>query len=161
MALRPIVYRGIVTEKKVERQASERLPTLVPKEPSPGLRISISHSILTIRSDAGINIWGPGYLFLTRWWVNDKPFIAKQSPFSARTRTGGVGTGETPTNTLQVRLQLDLKALGATKGDKIGLQLLHCDDGWEWVATGLSVIPKGWETDVLPELSNRIDFTAE
>jgi len=161
MALRPIVYQGAVKGKKVEREPSERLPRLVPNEPSPGLRVSVSHGIVTIKSDAGINIWGPGYLFLTRWWVNGKPFIADQLPFSERHRTGGIGTSEAPTHSLQVRLQMDLKALGAKKGDKIGLQLLHCDDGWEWVEAGLSFIPKGWQTEVLPELSNRVDFVAE
>lgn len=58
-------------------------------------------------------------------------------------------------------LDVSLEKLGTKPGDKIGLQLLHCDDGWDFVMSTRRNIPKGWKRALLPELSNQIEFIAK
>ena len=105
---------------------------------------------------------------LARWWVNDRPLVPQQTPWANRVVYFGHGP-KGITHEASFPFSLDLRALRAEKGDKIGLQLLYCEDGWEWVAcegrwdwdTGERINRLlDWGSSVLPMLSNRVDFIA-
>ena len=61
---------------------------------------------------------------------------------------------------LNLRLKLDPSALGANNGDRIGVQLLYCPQGWNWVGieAGKALLEKAESGQVLPRLSNRAEF---
>jgi hypothetical protein len=160
MSVRAIVMAGTLDGKTIATERSQPLPELIPRKPTPGFRISEANGLLTVRSEAQFETGDPAPSFLVRWWVNDKPFIPQQVP---EDRAFGYLAleGEQPVREVQWRLELDLAKLQAKNGDKVGLQLLHCDDGWEWANGGRSSIRKGWNRVVLPELSNRIEFVAK
>jgi len=110
----------------------ERLPTCLPRGTHPAIRAEVrsdAHStVLTVTAAASIYTCHPKDHFLTRWWVNGKPFIPK--PVMAHLSEGnGVLTRGTR---LRLHLLLNPAKLGAKKGDRIRLQLLYCHRGWRW-----------------------------
>lgn len=160
------VFEGTVEGKKIARPASERLPTLVPEQPSMELKVSAAGDLLTLRSEAGFGL-GPQAEVLTRWWVNDKPFIPEPLPQGKRLGTvSGVRMETkdpipaTPPKEIVFRLDLDLRALKANNGDRIGLQLLYCHNGWDEVSEKRTTVRMGWKSDIAPRLSNRVEWIA-
>ena len=100
--------------------------------------------------------------FLVRWWVNGKPFVPRRArPARREGDTEFVFDSRPVEDFGQKRLRLDMRfppeALGAKKGDRIGVQFLHCGNGWTvlWpdLLSGL-----GDSNRPFPRLSNRVEF---
>jgi hypothetical protein len=153
--MQPIVFEGNVGATIIQRHSGERLPTIVPAAEDPGLKLAWREGTLRVTSDVDINLSRPDWHFLTRWWVNDRPFIPKQMG-SLLDQNGRVIMGKT----LDLRVAFDPAKIGAKPGDRIGLQLFHCPQGWTF-ATGLMEQLADLSRDTpLPRLTNRIDFVA-
>lgn len=164
-ATRPIVVSGVVEGRKIHRPPEERLPALVPTTPDPSLKLTAEQDVLTVRCKNGFGKGGPGERLLARWWVNGRPFIPKESagdfsPKSAFLRTFSRVDWE-PAEHQEIRLRLDPDPgrLWANSGDRIGLQLLSCESGWQQAA-GDRTLNQGQERDAPPLLSNRVEFRA-
>ncbi len=108
---------------------------------------------IVIRADSEFTTSRPDYHFLARWWVNGKPFVPKQSDtlweFSGYGRVS---------EEKELRLEFEFRPerLGAKPGDKIGLQLLHCESQWAWC--GLEKIGASRTHGENVRVSNRIEF---
>jgi RNA polymerase sigma factor (sigma-70 family) len=100
----------------------------------------------------------PDRHFLARWWINGTPFVPSRQERCGLRASGKVTTG----NRLDLLLEFDPARFEAAPGDRIGLQLLYCRDGWEFAADEMSKMVNA----ILDEgprflLSNRIEFVAE
>jgi hypothetical protein len=153
--MRPIVFEGNVGATVVQRHHGERLPTIVPAVEDPGLKLTWHEGTLRVTSDVAINLSRPDWHFLTRWWVNGRPFIPKEMG-SLLDQNGRVIMGKV----LELRLALDPAKIGAKPGDRIGLQLLHCPQGWTLAAGVMEQLADLSRDLPLPRLTNRIDFVA-
>jgi hypothetical protein len=133
---------------------ADDLPTLLPVAPKEGFKISLQGEELVMESKTKFITSRPPHRFLARWWVNDKPFAPAQvMDFKDLVDHGRVAEEK------QVRVPLDFmpQRVGATGGDKIGLQILYCSSGWDWCG--------GWQgfasrTSHTMWLSNKMEFTA-
>jgi acetyl esterase/lipase len=131
------------------------LPALFPSAPTPGFRISVQDDDVLIRAETEFTTSHPDYHLLTRWWVNDKPFVPRQIKESwVYPGYGLVHEGKE----LRVPLHFSPARLRAKPGDKIGLQLLYCPGEWEW-CNRMGLV-KGLVFPDAPWLSNRTDFVA-
>lgn len=157
--MRATVVKGLVNGKITQWQPKKELPTLIPSKPTGSLNCSIKGDLVTIDSEIGLQD-GVCLHFLTRWWVNDKPFVTKQVSVSELEYPLDFNRSDKPVRRFQFRLDLNRKALKAKAGDRIGLQLLYCPD-WDWVDSSRSKIAKGWKGNDWPMLSNRIEFVAD
>jgi hypothetical protein len=131
------------------------LPTVVPTKPAWWFKVSVDGDDVLIHSALEFTASRPDYHFLTRWWVNDKPFVPKQ----IKHLFGIAGYGRLYQDT-QKRIPLKLmpQHLGAKPGDKIGLQLLYCPNQWALFTEHESLDGFGGPEE--PWLSNRVDFIA-
>jgi hypothetical protein len=123
------------------------LPRYLPVKES-GLKISVSKKMILIESSSGIIASRPYKRFLARWWVNEKAVLLCASPNNWLDTSG---------NDLEVRQQklllpidTDLQELKVDPNDRIGLQLLYCEQGCVRGGIGKNVLL----------LSNRLNFRA-
>jgi hypothetical protein len=134
------------------------LPTLLPSDDKPALTIKMDGKEITIRAESEFTSSRPDYHFLARWWVNGKPFVPKQ----AETLWAFSGYGRVSTDK-ELRLGVTVRPdrLGAKTGDKIGLQLMHCEGEWDWVRSGARGKYASSKADgPSVRVSNRIEFIA-
>jgi hypothetical protein len=133
-----------------------KLPTFLPDDDKPALTIKRIGKELVIRADTKFTTSRPERHFLARWWVNGKPFVPKQTDkFLIFAGYGAVQEDE------ELRVEFDFRPerLGAKPGDKISLQLMHCESCWDWcadefLATAHASSKRGENIRV----SNRIEF---
>jgi hypothetical protein len=144
---------------KADKQRMGDLPTLLPKDDKPGLKIKLDGKEILITAETEFTDSRPDYHFLARWWVNDKPFVPKQ----AETLWDYMGYGRVSEDKeLRVEVEFRPERLGAKAGDKIGLQVMHAEGEWTWCA-GSSLSKRGGrqrkDGEIL-RVSNRIEFVA-
>lgn len=131
-----------------------RLPTLLPSAQEPTLTIAKEGKVVVIRAETAFTTSRPDYHFLARWWVNGKPFVPKQiDQFRDFAGYGLVSEGKE----LRVEFDFHPERLGATRGDKIGLQLMHSEGAWNWCADS-HLGKRGASRSDNVRVSNRIDF---
>jgi hypothetical protein len=129
------------------------LPTFLPSNRRPGFKIALQGKDLVVTSDTAFHVGSPALRCLVRWWVNDRPFVPHQVPAFSRLNCHELLRKE---KEFRVNLAFVPERLGAKIGDKIGVQLLYCHDGWTWCGDrdfGPGGPGAAW-------LSNRIDFIA-
>ncbi len=145
------------------------LPQLMPTEPDPGVKLQVSGALLIITLDHGIQPEFPDEKFLTRWWINGKPFTPelKPSQFSSYydMRHNGAHTIENSATEICFQVEFHPEILGAKKGDRIGVQLLLCPHGWEssgpepWAKQLDAMAPDDIDARFQqPRMSNRVTF---
>ncbi len=153
----PIAFEGTLNGRQVRKPGSEALPRLAPAKPDGTLTVKLKGKDLLVSSKTEIITARPDWHFLTRWWVNDRPYVPEQMRAYAD-QNGAVIKGRK----LLLRMDFDPGRLGAAKGDKIGLQILYCKHGWRLVLPAherLAAAMGDWQEPVLL-LSNRVDFVA-
>lgn len=119
------------TGKGVLLDPQQDLPRLVPREPSPGLRLDGEGTLLTLRSAEDIVTSLPETHFLARWWVNGEPWVPE---FTVAGRARESIAREVTGRTLRLELDFDNALLRSRSGDRVVLQLLYVDSGWDLVA---------------------------
>ena len=98
---------------------------------------------------------GPIIIFL-RWWVNDTPFVPKQTDELWVFDGYGLVSEDTE---LRLEFEFHPERLGAKPGDKIGLQLMHAEAEWAWCAGSFLGKGTGGRGGIMGvRVSNRIDF---
>jgi hypothetical protein len=135
------------------------LPRFLPADEKPRLTIKMEGKEIVIRAEAEFTTSRPDRHFLARWWVNDKPFVPKQTDKSWEIAGYGRVSED---KELRLDFRFRPERLGAKPGDKIGLQLMHSEGGWAWcagssLAHGASASRKHGEN---VSVSNRIAFEA-
>ncbi len=124
----PSFVPGTAPGAKAKSLAGEHLPTLIPEKAGNMLTVKANGTDLIIESQKEIILARPDWHFLTRWWVNGKPYIPTQmEAFSDQ--NGMVAVGKR----LLLHLKFDPQRVGAKQGDQVELQLLYCLNGWELV----------------------------
>jgi hypothetical protein len=108
-----------------------RLPTLLPSDERPSLMIKFDGKEMVIRAESKFTTSRPDYHFLARWWVNDKPFVPKQTDKLWDFLGYGLVSED---KELRLEFEFRPERLGAKPGDKIGLQLMHSEGEWAWCA---------------------------
>ena len=140
-------YYGQKTETGVKR-----------KEPFP-LKLAVSGGAFVVGSKVAL-LDRPDEYLLARWWVNGKAVVppapkAKTGEQAEKART------ETVTGTKEMKVALRLPAyLGRLKvGDKVSVQVMHCDGGYSRLgAEAVAQLVNGWPA-FAPMLSNELTFT--
>ncbi len=126
--LTPVIHSSEGPAGKIRRSSDGRLPGLVPREAG-GLQVTVRGTDLLIESREEIIVARADWHFLVRWWINGKPYRPTTTLKQFSDANGVVIKGKR----LLLRLDFDPKALGAKPGDKVELQLLYCQGGWEFV----------------------------
>lgn len=149
------------------------LPQLFPTIPDDGLKLTAARSLLIATMDEGIEPQYPDEKFLTRWWINGKPFVPKSAPMPVSNqyfmRHNGALALEEFAKEVCFQVEFHPEILGAKKGDVIGVQLLLCPAGWsysgpvpEMQQIALAEEPKQAPADAehiqIARLSNRVNF---
>lgn len=129
------------------------------KEPFP-LKLSISgDAFFAIGSKVRL-VNRPDEYLLARWWVNGKTIV----PPAPKTKAGAQAEKartETVTGTKEMKVALRLPAyLGGLKvGDKVSLQVMHCDGGYSRLGgEAVAQLVHAWPA-FAPMLSNELTFT--
>jgi len=142
------------------------LPQLIPDQPDPQTQLKRVGNNLVVTMSQELEIYFPDDHFLTRWWVNDKPYVPDPNAVDADAPMARALAAHV-WNVKEVRFDLDFRPerLGAKKGDKIGVQLLFCPEGWQRCEDQLQqdqVALQAAERDPPPTgisfSSNRVDF---
>jgi hypothetical protein len=157
IALPNVDHHGPVAFVEPGKVTKGDLPTFFPDERKPSLTIKKNGNAIVIRAEKEFTTSRPDYHFLARWWVNDKPFVPKQT--ESLWAFDGYGL---VSEDKEMRTEVDFRPerLGAKAGDKIGLQLMHAEGQWDWCAytvhkkLGASKYKNGEPVRV----SNRIEF---
>jgi len=129
------------------------LPHLLPEAPEEGFTLTRVGGRLRVASTKPFLVYRPDFHFLGRWWINGRPFIPPPDR-SYEAQNGIVIEGRV----LSIDLEFLPARCGAKPGDRIGLQLLYGDDGWQFVQGGAELAaphgttPRAW-------LTNRIEWT--
>ena len=104
------------------------LPQLIPDQPDTHTQLQMADNVL-IFTGPKINWLFPQNYFLTRWWINDQPYVPSptDAEVSAQAYSGAVPYKD-PSS---VRFNLDFhpERMGVKKGDKVGVQVLNCPNG--------------------------------
>ncbi len=128
------------------------------KEPFP-LKLSISAGAFAIGSKVGL-VNRPDEYLLARWWVNGKAVV----PPAPKAKTGAKAEkarAETAARTKTMTVALRLPAyLGRLKaGDKVSVQVMHCDGGYSRLGgEAVAQLVHAWPA-FAPMLSNELTFT--
>lgn len=144
--------RGIVVKKSHEDDPE--------KDDCPPLNMELQDGILVITPPQSLLYW-IDYLMLARWWVNGEPVVASRGDGQFQ-----VMLQRDPTYVQQLKAALALPdSLGSLKpGDRVGVQVLYCPDGYLPVAAkrGHGVNPLnalfGPDRLAVPIESNRVEF---
>ena len=138
------------------KEKSGDLPTLLPTDKSPKLAIKIDGDNVIIRSEKELHAKHASLYLLTRWWVNDKPFVPQQADSFWDSLRMGILEFE---KELPMALSFSPGLIGAKPGDKIGLQILYCESEWSWIGPRMHGHSAKLDGANL-RLSNRVDFVA-
>ncbi len=142
------------------------LPEFIPDRPDAGIQLTLKGSTLIVKLDEELSVVYPDVAFLTRWWVNNKPFIPKlEFQDSQRNGTGAAGR----VKEVHFVMEFHPEVLGVKKGDRVGVQLLYCLGGWEYVGVAqmaqaqepraqLADKSEDMQIPSISRLSNRINF---
>ncbi len=101
------------------------LPQLLPKAVDVGFHLSIQGNELSVNASSEFIVVRPDWHFLTRWWVNGRPFIPRQVK-NWSDQNGIISHGKKAYMTMD----FDPSRLEAGRGDRISLQLLYSESGW-------------------------------
>ena len=147
------------------------LPQLLPAKPDAGIKLSVKDNQLIVKLDDDVSDYflDEDETFLTRWWVNGKPFIPKLDTPALRNRARAAAQAANAGSEVEVRFQVEFhpEFLGLKKGDTVGVQLLYCPHGWECTGPELikeaaaamqKSVPIKAEQIHISRLSNRVDF---
>lgn len=136
-----------------------KLPALLPSDEEPSLAIKLEGKEIVITTKSNFTTSRPDYHFLARWWVDGKPFVPKQTESLSSFNGYGRVSEE---KELRVNFKFRPERLGAKRGDKIGLQLMHAESEWSWCAgTSLGKGNGAMRKDGnYVRVSNRIEFDA-
>ena len=97
--------------------------------------------------------------FLARWWLNDRPLVARTAAVARMINRGRAVRYE---NMLKVAFALPETLKHAQVGDRVGLQVAYCPSGWELIppapAAFLAQAAGPPQELTVPVLSNRLDF---
>ena len=110
------------------QHTSGSLPVLLPAEIDSDFRLSRKGDELSITSSRKFLIVRAYRHLLCRWWVNGKPFVPHQAEVRAA-ENGVVSWG----NKLYITMDFDPARLGASRGDRVTLQILYSESGWETI----------------------------
>ncbi len=145
------------------------LPRLLPEQPDPKIKLQVSGALLIVTLDHVIQPKCVDEKFLSRWWINGKPFVPKPeapafSMFYSMRHNGMVLRDSATEVGFQVEFHPDI--LGAKKGDAIGVQLLLCPMGSEYAGPEPGGMPEIGEGEFgnkdlpfwLPRMSNSVTF---
>lgn len=140
--------------------ANRPLPELISATPDPGIQLALKGNELIVKLDQEIALTFEDDCFLTRWWVNGKPFIPKLEPTRFH---GGMHDGlDSRYKELHYKMEFDPAVLGLKKSDIVGVQLLECPNGWRYIGPADGMPQGEWFRKEYPvaisRLSNRIDF---
>lgn len=162
---RAIPLRGPAESGKSPWSSDSPLPQLDPRAPT--FRLSMNGQELSLSAEHPFEFqtFKEHERLLSRWWVNNKPFVpSRQLTQELQAVFGDVKI----TKELRFRLELDPEAIGAKKGDKIGLQLRYAPEAVQWPVRGLELmwldekyLDQQLSCPTLPIVSNRVDFTAK
>ena len=108
----------------------QALPVLILDRPDPSVHLKMVDSTLIVTLPEPMSNDYPSDRFLTRWWVNDKPFAPDPNVVQAMERAELGQAGDA--TEIDFPIDFHPERLGAKKGDKIGVQLLVCPYGWEY-----------------------------
>jgi hypothetical protein len=108
------------------------LPRLLAAEPHPGFKLEAAAGALNLTSDREIVATDPDRRFLARWWVNGEPYVPESSTPEPERLLDGFGRLITAKR-VRLHLDFDPARIGARQGDRVGIQLLYVDGGWELV----------------------------
>jgi len=107
---------------------STRLPQLFPDSDKPEIHISLDGNNLSVTLNQKQAFWSyPQDSFLTRWWVNDKPWIP--DPVDRENLHRSEEGFASLRNNVQLHIAFHPDRLHVKKGDKVGLQLLYTPGG--------------------------------
>ena len=136
------------------------LPQLIPATPDPGIHLAIQGNWLTVKFDKPItDVAASADHFLTRWWVNGKAFTPEIDGV-VNVEGGGEQAAPSPASEVRFRIQFHPDLLHAKKGDTIGVQLLHCPQGYIQNGTDEPMTSDPDDTDpALSRLTPRLEFT--
>jgi hypothetical protein len=134
-----------------------KLPMLLPGDETPSLSIEMKGKEIVIRAASEFTTSRPDFHFLARWWVNDKPFVPRQ--IDKLWVFNGYGR-VSEDKELRVEFEFRPERLGAKPGDKIGVQLMHCERRWVWCDGSLQMhaFASSRKSENV-RVSNRIEFT--
>ena len=151
----PVVDNLEIAFVETGKSKTGALPAFLPIDKL-GLTIKMENDEIVICGKSEFTTSRPDYHFLARWWVNDKPYVPKQS----ETLWGFDGYGLVRQGKeLRLPFQFQSERLGAKPGDKIGMQLMHSAGEWAWCSPTLQKIGSSRQKDSDPiRISNRIDF---
>jgi len=88
--------------------------------------VTVSGSDLIVEADKDIILARPDWHFLARWWVNGTPYIPEQLE-RFEDMKGMMIVGKR----LLLHLDFEPARIGARPSDKVELQLLYCEYGWD------------------------------
>lgn len=161
-----VLRDGVQLAADKEREGAP-LPRLATLEPDPKLKLSMRGMTLTLRADDRLHVNDPREEILTRWWINGEPCQDRGGLRTPHDLIDGQEMLKRRIDAKEVRLELrfDANRLGAKKGDRIKLQLLHSPSGWEPVRRGQFVLSRlraaHAEPIEAPRMSNAVEFTVE
>ena len=129
------------------------LPNLLPNRIDPTMRLSHEGADLVIESTREFITYRPDWHFLTRWWLNGRPFVP--GPWKQFSDANGiVNYGRR----LRIDLEFHPERLGAQKGDRVGLQLLYSATGWQFAEGAVERLAMHHASPDV-RLTNRIEWT--
>ncbi len=141
------------------------LPQIIPFEADPGVQLDMKESVLTVKlADDEVSTYYPDDHFLTRWWVNGKPVQFKPD-VPGMNRPRALAAAEKLVKEIRFRMEFHPDRLGVKKGDKVGVQLLFCPQGWGCSGEGIMEAMKSTisvedklEPWRISRMSNRVNF---
>jgi hypothetical protein len=137
------------------------LPRWTFVEPDGGLSLRADVRSLRVKSNKALCLSWPGDRLLHRLWINGRPFAPKEKIKAyGINRTGALVFG----TRLDIDWEFDPARIQARKGDRVGVQVLYCPDGWRFhdeYASHIGTHRIGDPSVRLPQLSNRVEFTIE
>jgi len=151
-----------------ELPAEDRLlPEWIAAKPDAGVELELKGNKLIVKLDEDIQTGSPKDFFLTRWWVNDKPFTPEPGP----ELMSAAAAQMKEVRKVEFRMEFHPEHLGVKEGDTVGLQLLFCPHGWERVVLGcvmeckqtamvsrLVEVAQDLASKPIARMSNRINF---
>jgi hypothetical protein len=130
------------------------LPHLLPEAARLEIEVRMENGDLILNAQSPIVASRPHRHFLARWWVNGEPYVPQSTP---PVEDAELWKGmEIDSHKLRIKLDLDPVDLGARSGDRIALQLMYLDCGWEWIEGMESLTCNSQKRRAL--LSNRLDL---
>ncbi|HWB58095.1 MAG TPA: hypothetical protein VG733_01320 [Chthoniobacteraceae bacterium] len=156
-------YERVAIEKLPK--AAQPLPPVFPAETDPSVKLEIKDGDLAVKLDEEISIYFPDEKFLTRWWVNGKPFVPDPAKLPQQ-KPRALAAPEILVKEARFHMEFHPERLGVKKGDTVAVQLLFCRRGW--TALGEAQMARQKEAQLrdgepvnllfISRLSNKVEF---